>query len=142
MLGSQVELWESMLALIRLGAVIVPTTTAAGPVELADRFDRGGARAVVCNAAGAAKFDDVPGDYVRVAVGPRRAPSWWSTLISPIPWATCPRCTGLASNPATCTSTFPAPAGRSTLGRTSSHRGWQRPPCLSTTTRVSTQQLC
>ncbi len=69
MLGNQVELWESMLALIRLGAVIMPTTTAAGPVELVDRFDRGGARAVVCNAADTAKFDDVPGDYVRVAVG-------------------------------------------------------------------------
>ena len=40
MLGNQVELWESMLALIRLGAVIMPTTTAAGPTEPADRLDR------------------------------------------------------------------------------------------------------
>ncbi len=76
MLGNQVELWESMLALIRLGAVIMPTTTAVGPAELVDRLDRGAARAVVCNAADAAKFDEVPGDYLRVVVG--EAPGWVS----------------------------------------------------------------
>jgi acetyl-CoA synthetase len=75
MLGNQVELWESMLALIRLGAVIMPTTTAVGPAELVDRLGRGDARAVVANAADVAKFDDVPGDYVRLAVG--EAPSGW-----------------------------------------------------------------
>ncbi|WP_436697725.1 AMP-binding protein [Nocardioides sp. BYT-33-1] len=75
MLGNQVELWESMLALIRLGAVIMPTTTAVGPAELVDRLGRGDARAVVCNGADAPKFDEVPGDYVRVAVGD--APSGW-----------------------------------------------------------------
>ncbi len=75
MLGNQVELWESMLALIRLGAVIMPTTTAVGPAELVDRLARGNARAVVANAADAAKFDEVPGDHLRVAVG--EAPSGW-----------------------------------------------------------------
>lgn len=75
MLGNQVELWESMLALIRLGAVIMPTTTAVGPAELVDRLARGNARAVVGNAADAAKFDEVPGDYLRVAVGD--APAGW-----------------------------------------------------------------
>ncbi|MDQ6523046.1 AMP-binding protein [Nocardioides sp. LHD-245] len=75
MLGNQVELWESMLALIRLGAVIMPTTTAVGPAELVDRLGRGAARAVVCNAADAAKFDEVPGDYARLAVG--KAPAGW-----------------------------------------------------------------
>lgn len=69
MLGNQVELWESMLALIRIGAVIMPTTTAVGPAELVDRLARGGARAVICNAADAAKFDEVPGDHLRVVVG-------------------------------------------------------------------------
>ena len=76
MLGNQVELWESMLALIRLGAVIMPTTTAVGPAELVDRLARGKARAVVGNAADTAKFDEVPGDYLRVAVG--EAPEGWS----------------------------------------------------------------
>jgi len=69
MLGNQVELWESMLALVRLGAVIMPTTIAVGPTELTDRVNRGSARAVIANAADAAKFDDVPGDYLRLVVG-------------------------------------------------------------------------
>src|SRR3954449_11204267 len=69
MLGNQVELWESMLAVIKLGAVVMPTTTAAGPGDLVDRMERGAARAVLTNTSEVHKFDDVPGDYVRVAVG-------------------------------------------------------------------------
>ncbi|MFT4081095.1 MAG: AMP-binding protein [Nocardioides sp.] len=76
MLGNQVELWESMLAVIKLGAVIMPTTTAVGTADLVDRLARGEARAVICNAVDAAKFDDVPGDYLRFAVG--GAPEGWS----------------------------------------------------------------
>jgi acetyl-CoA synthetase len=75
MLGNQVELWESMLAVMKLGAVIMPTTTALGPADLVDRIERGGARHVVVNAADAAKFDSVPGDYTRIAVG--GAPPGW-----------------------------------------------------------------
>jgi non-ribosomal peptide synthetase component F len=40
MLGNQVELWESMLAVMKLGAVIMPATTALGPKDLADRVGR------------------------------------------------------------------------------------------------------
>ncbi|GLW99103.1 AMP-binding protein [Microtetraspora sp. NBRC 16547] len=69
MLGNQVELWESMLAIIKLGAVVVPTTTAVGPAELVDRLDRGNAKAVICNAADAPKFETVPGSYLKVVVG-------------------------------------------------------------------------
>ena len=68
MLDNQVELWESMLAVMKLGAVIMPTTTAFGPADLADRVSRGGARHVLAKAADAAKFDKVPGDYGRFAV--------------------------------------------------------------------------
>jgi acetyl-CoA synthetase len=64
MLGNQVELWATMLAVMKLGAVIMPTTTAVGAAELADRIARGGARAVVCNPADAPKFDEVAGDYL------------------------------------------------------------------------------
>jgi len=77
MLGNQVELWESMLALIRLGAVIMPTTTAVGPAELVDRLTRGAARAVICNPADAPKFADVPGDFIRIAVGEGPVPDGW-----------------------------------------------------------------
>ncbi|WP_158852483.1 AMP-binding protein [Saccharothrix deserti] len=69
MLGNQVELWESMLAIMKLGAVILPTTSAAGAADLADRIARGGAGHVVCNAADTAKFDEIPGDYERISVG-------------------------------------------------------------------------
>ena len=69
MLGNQVELWETMLGVFKLGAVIMPTTAALGPADLRDRVDRGAARVVVANAADAAKFEEVPGDYLRVCVG-------------------------------------------------------------------------
>jgi acetyl-CoA synthetase len=69
MLGNQVELWESVLAAMKLGAVIIPATTLLTPSDLVDRVERGGARHVVVSAAEAPKFDDVPGDYTRVAVG-------------------------------------------------------------------------
>ncbi|GAS98715.1 acetyl-CoA synthetase [Mycolicibacterium canariasense] len=69
MLGNQVELWEAMLAVAKLGAVIMPTTGALGPEDLKDRIGRGGARFVIANAADTPKFEQVPGDYVRIAVG-------------------------------------------------------------------------
>ena len=40
-LGNQVELWETLLAAIKLGAVIIPATTLLGRADLADRIDRG-----------------------------------------------------------------------------------------------------
>ncbi|OBB97485.1 AMP-binding protein [Mycolicibacterium peregrinum] len=75
MLGNQVELWEAMLAIAKLGAVIMPTTGALGPADLADRITRGGARFVIANPTDTAKFADVPGDYVRIAVG-APVPGW------------------------------------------------------------------
>jgi acetyl-CoA synthetase len=74
MLGNQVELWESMLAVIKLGAVIMPTTTAIGPADLRDRLARSGARHVLCNQADVATFAEVPGGYTRISVG--SAPGW------------------------------------------------------------------
>ena len=49
MLGNQIELWQSMLALIKLGAVIVPTASAVTTVEMADRVDRASVRHIICN---------------------------------------------------------------------------------------------
>ncbi len=67
MLDNQLELWTAMLGVMKLGAVLMPTTTAAGPDDLADRVERGAARAVICNPGDTAKFDEVPGDYLRIA---------------------------------------------------------------------------
>ena len=59
MLGNQVELWMTMLALIKIGAVIIPTTSAVTPVELRDRIERGNASAIVCNPEDVARVRDV-----------------------------------------------------------------------------------
>ena len=56
MLGNQVELWESALAVMKLGAVVLPTTTALGPDDLADRVARGGVQHVIANDADTGKF--------------------------------------------------------------------------------------
>ena len=81
MLGNQVELWESMLAIIKLGAVIMPTTTAVGAADLRDRVERGGARFVIANLADTATFADVPGAYGKVAVTRgAAAPEGWASL--------------------------------------------------------------
>ena len=41
MLGNQVELWETILATMKLGAVIIPATPMLGPADLVDRVERG-----------------------------------------------------------------------------------------------------
>ncbi|MFP5021647.1 AMP-binding protein [Pseudonocardia phyllosphaerae] len=69
MLGNRVELWETMLAVMKLGAVIMPTTTALGAVDLPDRLERGGARFVVADVACAEKFDGLLDGRVAIAVG-------------------------------------------------------------------------
>ncbi|MDA0160719.1 AMP-binding protein [Solirubrobacter ginsenosidimutans] len=76
MLGNQLELWETMLAAMKLGAVVIPATTLLAESDLRDRIDRGNARHVVVRAADAAKFDGVPGSYSRIAVG-EGVPSGW-----------------------------------------------------------------
>ncbi|MEV6896437.1 AMP-binding protein [Amycolatopsis sp. NPDC051372] len=69
MLGNQGELWETILAAIKLGAVIIPASTLLGPADLVDRVERGKAKHVVVRSADAPKFADVAGDYTRIAVG-------------------------------------------------------------------------
>jgi acetyl-CoA synthetase len=69
MLGNQGELWETILAAIKLGAVIIPASTLLGPADLRDRVDRGAAKHVVVRSADTPKFADVTGGYTRIAVG-------------------------------------------------------------------------
>jgi acetyl-CoA synthetase len=76
MLGNQVELWETMLAAMKLGAVVIPATTLLAESDLRDRIDRGNAKHVVVRAADAGKFDGVPGDYTRIAVGDGVRDGW------------------------------------------------------------------
>ncbi|SCK43872.1 acetyl-CoA synthetase [Streptomyces sp. WMMB 714] len=69
MLGNQVELWETLLACMKLRAVVIPATPLLGPGDLADRVERGEARHVVVRAEDAPKFATVAGDYTRIGVG-------------------------------------------------------------------------
>ncbi|WP_242908224.1 AMP-binding protein [Actinomadura terrae] len=69
MLGNQVELWETVLAAMKLGAVLIPSTPLLGPVDLQDRLTRGRARHVVASSSDAGKFDGLEGDFTRIAVG-------------------------------------------------------------------------
>lgn len=69
MLGNQVELWETALAAMKLRAVVIPATPLLGPLDLADRIERGRARHVIVRAGDTGKFADVAGDYTRIAVG-------------------------------------------------------------------------
>jgi acetyl-CoA synthetase len=79
MLGNRVELWESMLAVMKLGAVILPTTTLLSPADLADRIERGGIAHVIADVAEVAKFDEVDGDFTPIVVGadPEAVPEGW-----------------------------------------------------------------
>jgi acetyl-CoA synthetase len=76
MLGNVVPLWETMLAAMKLGAVIIPATTLLTPVDLADRFERGRATHVVTASSETAKFDGFSKDLTRIAVGEAR-PGWY-----------------------------------------------------------------
>ncbi|MPZ81875.1 MAG: AMP-binding protein [Actinophytocola sp.] len=81
MLGNQVELWETMLAIMKIGAIVVPTTTALGPEDLADRISRADVRVVVCNADDCWKFDDIDANLIRLRVGTGDGPpEGWSDI--------------------------------------------------------------
>ena len=69
MLPNRVELWELMLACIKLGAVMVPTTMLVSGSDLADRLQRGAIRHVIAQSSEAAKFVGMAGNYTRIAVG-------------------------------------------------------------------------
>ncbi|TAM93660.1 MAG: AMP-dependent synthetase [Jatrophihabitans sp.] len=69
LLGNQVELWETTLACMKLGAVIIPATTLLAAADLRDRIDRGHVGAVVARSDITTTFAEVPGAYTRVAVG-------------------------------------------------------------------------
>lgn len=73
MLGNETALWETMLASIRIGLVVIPATTLLAGPDLADRFERGGASLVVTNATAQVNVDaleaSLTGEVTRIAVG-------------------------------------------------------------------------
>ncbi|MBP1326824.1 acetyl-CoA synthetase [Leucobacter exalbidus] len=69
MLDNRFELWEIMLAAMKLGVAILPTSIVLGAAELADRIKRGGVNWVFAGPNDAVKFAGVPGRYRGVGVG-------------------------------------------------------------------------
>jgi len=69
MLGNQVPLWETMLAAMKLGAVVIPATTLLTGDDLKDRLERGRVKAVVAEAGVADRFEGLLDRELRVSVG-------------------------------------------------------------------------
>ncbi len=78
MLGNVLPLWEVVLAAIKLGAAVVPSTTQLTPADLRDRIERGRLRHVVTDAAGAERFAGIDAPFTKLAAGP--APAGWTSL--------------------------------------------------------------
>ena len=68
LLGNVVPLWETMLAVIRLGGVMIPATTLLQADDLADRMARGRVKAVIAHSALTDRFATLPPAPVRIAV--------------------------------------------------------------------------
>ena len=89
MLPNVVETWETILACMKLGVIVVPATPQLGPGDLADRFARGGVSHVITGVDSARKLASMPGDedrnYTRLVVG-GNVPGWTSyDLVSDAP---------------------------------------------------------
>lgn len=76
MLGNEVALWETMLAAIKLGAVVIPATTLLTQDDLVDRIERGEVKHVVVGTDHASKFEGLPETFTRIAVGRETPPGW------------------------------------------------------------------
>jgi acetyl-CoA synthetase len=78
MLPNTLALWELMLAAIKLGATVVPSTTQLTAADLGDRITRGRVRHVVTDAAGSEKFAGIEAPFTRLCAGD--APAGWEAL--------------------------------------------------------------
>ncbi|OCC01235.1 AMP-dependent synthetase [Labrys sp. WJW] len=77
LLGNVPAIWETTLAAIKLGLILIPATTLLTPDELADRFDRGKARAIIAERDQLAKCEGVaPPEVKRIVVGAGGEAGW------------------------------------------------------------------
>jgi len=72
MLGNELALWETFLAAMKLGAVVVPATTQLTARDIEDRFTRGGVKHVVVGSEAVERFAGIPGEYTRIVAGEAR----------------------------------------------------------------------
>jgi len=81
LLGNVVPLWESTLAAMKLGVVVIPATTLLTADELQDRLNRGRARAVVASDDQIGKFSALRSEgLVRIVVGASKQPDGWRSF--------------------------------------------------------------
>jgi acetyl-CoA synthetase len=69
MLGNRAELWECILALTKLGAVMIPSSTLLTPADIDDRVERGHVAHVIAESDLTDRFAHVATALTRVAVG-------------------------------------------------------------------------
>ena len=70
MLNNVLPLWETVLAAIKLGAVVIPATTQLTRDDVKDRLERGGARHAVADATCLDKFEGLAGQLgVKLVAG-------------------------------------------------------------------------
>jgi acetyl-CoA synthetase len=78
LLGNVVPLWETMLAAIKLGVVVIPATTLLTADELRDRLDRGKAKVVVASQDQVTKFEGLGGEgFTKVVVAATSDHNGW-----------------------------------------------------------------
>jgi acetyl-CoA synthetase len=78
LLGNVVPLWETMLAAMKLGVVVIPATTLLTADELRDRLDRGKAKVVVASQDQVAKFEGLGGEgFTRIVVAATSDHNGW-----------------------------------------------------------------
>jgi acetyl-CoA synthetase len=76
MLGNEAALWETFLACVKLGIVVIPATTLLAREDIRDRVERGQVAHVVAGAESTSKFADVSHSLTRISVGDP-TPSGW-----------------------------------------------------------------
>ena len=78
LLGNVIPLWETMLAAMKLGVVVIPATTLLTPDELRDRLDRGRAKVVVSAQDQVTKFAGLGGsELIRIVAGSSSKHEGW-----------------------------------------------------------------
>lgn len=70
MLNNVIPLWETMLAAMKIGAVIIPATTQLTESDVDDRIVRGNVRHIVADGPSTAKVRDLNSLDVRLALDP------------------------------------------------------------------------
>ncbi|MBA3020613.1 AMP-binding protein [Propionicimonas sp.] len=78
MLNNSIEIWEILLAIYKIGAVAIPTSTLLSATDLAYRVEHGEASAVVAPTSLRARLDVLPTSVLRIGVGADNPPGWIS----------------------------------------------------------------